>query len=134
MPDTYDLQSFEIRDVTDGVVTGLLKLAQRWSILFCTELGSMQFQPEIGCDFPQLLRNGELGSESAVRSAFVIAVQQIEGQLVQGTTPEEQLESVTLTNVTSDGSTLQLTVRFLSVAGESREVALPVRYNQVITV
>ncbi len=131
---TYDLQLFPVAGVVDGVVTGLLKIAQRWSILFATELGSMQFQPDRGCDFPRQLRNGELGSEAAVRSAFSISSQQVFDQIVQGTTPDEQLESVTLTSVRGVGNNLALTVLFLTAAGESRETLLPVRYTQVVTI
>lgn len=132
MADTYDLQSYPISGSTDGMVTGVLKLAQRWSILFQTELGSMPFKPDTGCDFPRELREGQLGSDAAVRSSFTIAAQVIEAQLVQGTVPEEQLESVELTNVSSDGNTLNLTVQFRTVAGDSATIKLPVRYNQVI--
>jgi len=131
---TYDLQLFPIAGIEGGVVTGLLKIAQRWAVLFATELGSKKFQPERGCDFPRQLRNGELGSEAAVRSAFSISSQQVFDQLVQGESPDEQLEGVTLTGVSSTGNNLSLTVRFLTLAGESREAMLPIRYTQVVTI
>lgn len=132
MPETYDLQTIPVSGVSDGVVTGLLKLAQRWSILLLTETGSKPFAPTVGCDFSRQLRNGELGSEAAVRSAFVIATQAIAEQLVMGASPEEQLESVELTGMSYNGSSLILNVRFLSAAGESRIVKMPVRYNKVV--
>lgn len=129
---TYDLQTLPLNDAADGVVTGVLKLAQWWGIAFCTETGSVKFNPTYGCDFPRLLRDGELATENSVRSAFGMAALALASQIPKGPTPDEQLDKVTLLSVSGIGNNLILRIEFKSLAGTAREVQLPVRYTQAV--
>lgn len=119
-----------------AVVTGIMKLAQLFTIRFLTEKGSSYYNPEYGTEFLTDLRSGIIRGDSAMQSAFSAAVADAKMQMLAEvdkreeageTVPDdEKLRSVTLRDyiLTEDG--LDLSVEILSEAGVRRTVVLPI--------
>ena len=115
------------------VITGIAKLSQSFAVLFLTELGSIPYNPELGTEFVTAIRQGRIADETDVTAEFRVAVELIRRTLDleadNNDLPyDEQLESVELENFTLDTarSLLQLYVSITSVAGESRQLFLPI--------
>lgn len=113
------------------ILTGVLKLTQRWALRFLTILGSMPFLPNEGSTFMQAARSGRLRSEATVTAEFRFAAEQLRQQFAADVTPttpaDETLASATLDQIllSLDGD-LAIQVSILSLAGTSRSVILPV--------
>lgn len=121
---------------------GVQKLAQRWLLEFFTEVGSMPGAPTRGSSFLQAARTGGLRSQINVRGAFADASVEIQrnlqaeeyadmptderygnAELLAFTIVPETIKSVkTATSIVF----LRLTVKITSLAGDSREVIVPV--------
>jgi len=112
------------------VCTGAQKLTQRWLLTFLTIRGSMTFAPERGTDFMLDVRRGGFRNEIDVILAFNIATVLVRQQLIaeEDATwhPEERYDKAELLRVILTGDTLAIYVRIWSLAGEAREIILPI--------
>jgi hypothetical protein len=131
--DTLISQSL-VTDVEGGeLITGILKLVQRWLLEFLTIQGSMQFLPTRGCAFMQQLRSGQLVSLLDIQQAFYLSAQQVETNLESdqtSTTPiDEQFDYVTLESIAIDNEMITLYIEIFSQDGTSAPAILPINVN-----
>lgn len=128
---------------TSGQITaGAQKLAQRWLLEFMTETGSMPGLPARGSNFMRAARTGGFRTPINVRTEFALADMSIRKNLRAEETddmpPDERFRSAEITNVAilpgfdvsqKSGTTavfLTLGVKITSLAGDAREVVLPI--------
>lgn len=124
-------QSLFGADVGGEVCTGAQKLAQRWALEFLTVRGSMGFHlADRGSDFLRWARQGRLRTEYDVQAYFNFAAQQVRISLLNEETesmnPEERLRRATLLRIVLFGDSLELYVNITSLAGDTRQVILPI--------
>jgi hypothetical protein len=112
------------------ICTGAQKLAQRWTLEFLTERGSMPYLPARGCDFMTMVRRGRLRSQADIFSEFVSAAlaitQNLRAEEYEGMPDEEQFDRAILANVTLQPGAAELRVIIVSRARESRVITLPI--------
>ena len=115
------------------VVTGIQKLVQAFTTLFLTRIGSVPYNTSLGSSFITSMRRGSIQDESDVRTEFALAVENVRETLLNDAEEndppdDETFDSAELESFTLDeaSSTLTMYVRVNSVAGESREVFIPV--------
>ena len=116
------------------VCTGVQKVAQSWLILFLTDLGTVLNKPTRGSSFLHAMRTGRIRVEDDVSAEFSLAAEQVRQTMgldasADGTLPaDERLDEAVLLEFDLDqaASYLYLKVRILTVAGDSRDVILPV--------
>lgn len=115
------------------LTTGIQKVAQTFTALFLTEVGTVFSQPTLGTDFLTLMRQGALRTESDVQSSFALAAQKVKNVMVQEAIDEELPDDETVSEITLQSyrldtvtGTLVLYVRLTTVAGANREIYLPV--------
>lgn len=118
-------------ETTSGqICTGAQKLAQRWTLEFLTETGSMPGLPDRGCSFMTLVRAGALRTQPDVVAAFSTANLYITRNLTNEepvTMPDDERFAVAeLLSVALLPGYLNLHVMITSRAGDSRKVVLPV--------
>lgn len=116
---------------TNGqICTGIQKLSQRWVLEFLTELGSMPGLPERGSSFMTAARQGRIINNLTATTAFEQAAigvrRNLQNEEATDALPDEQFASVELLSVAILPGYLQLQVKINSVAGDSREIILPV--------
>lgn len=128
---------------TSGEIsTGVQKLAQRWLLEFMTESGSMPGLPGRGTNFMRLARQGRFRLAINVHSAFAAADMVISRNLTleepSNMPADERFASAELLNVavlpgydvnSKSGSSavfLTLGVKINSLAGDSREIIVPI--------
>lgn len=124
-------QSLFGADVGGEVCTGAQKLAQRWALEFLTVRGSMGFHLAArGSDFLRWARQGRLRTEYDVQAYFNFTAQQVRISLLNEETesmnPEERLRRATLLRIVLFGDSLELYVNITSLAGDTRQVILPI--------
>lgn len=111
------------------ICTGTQKLAQRWTMEFGTEAGSMKYRPARGCQFMRDFRRGRLRTEADVQASFDFAELAIFRNLtveeLDDTPAEERLDHATLLQIAILADRLQLKVRIVSRAGTARAIILP---------
>lgn len=113
------------------VCTGPQKLAQRWALEFLTVRGSMGFHlSSRGTDFMRWARQGLIRTEFDVRSYFNFAAQQARINLLNeeldDTPDDERLDRADLQQISLLVDGLELAAAVRSLAGESRQVILPI--------
>lgn len=112
------------------ICTGIQKLAQRWTLEFLTERGSMIGKPNRGCDFMRLVRNGRLRTQTDVFYAFNYAEIVVRRNLREEETDEmdndERIASAEQISIAFLPGYAQLRVAITSLAGDTREIILPV--------
>jgi len=125
--------SLSFGDNGGEVITGIQKLVQTFTIMFLTERGTVKGHDDVGTEFVTAVRQGRILDEADVKSEFLVASELIQQKLdleadANALPEDEQLLSTTLLDYTIDrgASKLTMKVRITSVAGESREVFLPV--------
>lgn len=111
------------------VVTGIVKLAQRFLLELLTVRGSMPFQQERGSALLQIVREGRIRNEIDAHVFFHYAVGQIEPNLLADETvqdpTDERYGSIDILGVTFAGSRLSYQVKLNSLAGDSRVLTVP---------
>lgn len=129
-------------EMSGQITTGIQKLAQRWMLEFLTERGSMLGRPDRGCEFMRLARQGRFRLPIDVRAAFSAADAVIRVNLAleetDATPDDERFSAAELLNVgllpgdsvTQQSGTsavfLTLSVRIVSLAGDTRNVIVPI--------
>jgi hypothetical protein len=106
---------------------------QSFALLFLTEQGSVPAQPDQGTEFVSGMRAQRIQDEADVLSEFTLAKELVRQQLAlaanEADLPDDEiLDDAVLESFNLDGlsSTISLYVNVVSLAGESREVVLPV--------
>jgi len=122
-------------DGEDGgkITSGIQKMAQTWTLLFLTELGSIQYDPTVGTDFVTNLRMGAIRDESDVQLEFGVAASSVYEQMntaanVESMPPDELLQSSRLISFNLDRAKglLSLYVGLTSQAGTTHDILLPI--------
>lgn len=112
------------------ICTGIQKLAQRWLLEFLTERGSMVGKPTRGCEFMRLVRTGRLRNQTDVFYAFAYAETIVRQNLRQEETDamlaDERIASAAPLSIAFLPGYAQLQIEITSLAGNSRELILPV--------
>lgn len=111
------------------ICTGIQKLAQRWTIEFLTENGSMRFLPNRGCRFMTDVRLGRLRTEAEVETSFLFSMvpvgQNLTNEEDEEMATDERFASAELLAIAIQPGYLSLSVKINSQAGTSRKVILP---------
>jgi len=114
---------------TGLVVTGIVKLAQRFLLELLTVRGSMPFHLERGSALLQFVREGRIRNEVDAHTYFQYAVGQIEPNLyadeLATDPPEELYTSVDVLGVTFSRDVLSYRIKLNSAAGEFRVLSVP---------
>jgi hypothetical protein len=115
------------------VTTGIQKLLQTFTILFLTEKGSVPAMLERGTNFLSAVRLNRINDESDVQAEFSLAVEAIKEIFSLDTfddtlSDDERFDSAELrsVNIDKNGSLLTLFVKVNSLAGDSRDIFLPI--------
>lgn len=130
------------KNAPGAITTGIQKLAQRWLLEFMTERGSMPGLPDRGTNFMRAARTGQFRVPINVRAQFALANVIIRRNLgaeeTDATPTDERFLDAELLNVAilpgfdvsqASGTTaafLSLGVKIISLAGDSREIILPI--------
>jgi len=122
---------------TGYVVTGIMKLVQQFILLFLTEEGTSKEDLLAGTSFMSMVRTGAIRTEAVLKSAFGMAAADVRNQLNASYDQEaekgydvpldERISSVTLLSFYIEPGRLELSIKILSKAGETRTVVLPVQ-------
>jgi hypothetical protein len=115
------------------VTTGIQKLAQSFTTLFLTELGSVPSEPTKGSTFVTAVRQQRIRDESDVQAEFNLAVENVRSTLNlaedQGSfQDDEKFRGATLVKYNLDDKLgmISLYVNVVSAAGTSRQIYLPI--------
>lgn len=112
------------------ICTGIQKLSQRWLLEFMTEVGSMPGLPNRGSGFMTAARQGRilnaLEATAAFESAAIAVRRNLQNEETQEMPADERFLSTELLAVAILPGYLQLRVKINSLAGDDREVILPV--------
>lgn len=111
------------------ILTGILKLAQKFLLLFFTEQGSVKHLPTYGTEFMVQARQGFLRTEIDVRAAFAEALIDIAEQLREEEDPndpdDEKFDTAELISVVVEPGFVAIYCRLLSQAGTARTLIMP---------
>lgn len=126
-------QKLQLGFGTEGqITTGIQKLAQTFTILFLTEIGSVPQMPARGTSFVTAVRQGRIIDESAVQAEFAVAVDQVRAILdleaeATNPPPDETFASAVLERFVLDkvASNLILYVLLTSAAGTEHNLFIP---------
>lgn len=129
-------------DTSGAICVGVQKLAQRWLLEFMTETGSMPGLPQRGCEFMRSARTGKFLTQRHVETEFVrsnIDVRRnLRAEEYTDMPDDEKFASAELLNAVvvpenivggktaTSAAYLNLTVKINSVAGDSRQIIVPV--------
>lgn len=123
-------QSLFGADSSGEICTGVQKLAQRWVLEFLTEIGSMRFRAQRGCQFMTDVRQGRLRTERQVITSFNFSMLDVQVALGNEETEDmpddERYARATLDAIAILPGFLQMTVSIYSRAGLARKVILPI--------
>lgn len=111
------------------ICTGIQKLAQRWTVEFLTEAGSMRFLPNRGCRFMTDVRFGRMHTEVDVETSFLFSMvpvgRNLQNEEDEEMAADERFASAELLAIVIQPGYLSLSVKINSQAGTSRKVILP---------
>lgn len=117
-------------DQSGRICTGIQKLSQRWALEFLTEIGSMPYRPERGCDFMTLVRKGRFRSQADIISAFnssaLLITRNLRNEETDAMPDDERFDSAELLSAAILADYMYLRVMIMSRAGDGRAVILPV--------
>lgn len=127
-------QKLELGFGTGGeITTGVQKMAQTFTLLLLTELGSIQYHPNLGTDFITNVRLQAFRDETDVRAGFGLAVAALLRTMALEATraelpDDETLDTVELLDVQIDPNKglINLKIRLTSLAGVDHDFFLPV--------
>lgn len=117
-----------------SICTGVQKVAQTWLTLFMTERGTVLNKSTRGSSFFTALRRGRIRTEDDVVAEFSIAADQVRQTMdldaaEAGNLPDdERLDEAILLDYTINRElgSLYLKVRIRTIAGDDRDIILPV--------
>ena len=114
--------------------TGVQKVAQTWTSLFMTDLGSIPLDTVRGSSFMPAIRAGRIQVDEDVVAEFNLAADRVRRTMDQDAADEgdlpddERLDEAILESfdIFQAASLLKLTVSIRTIAGDSRTIFLPV--------
>lgn len=108
--------------------SGSLKLAQRWLLEFCTEIGSIPYRPDRGCVFMTELRSGQLLTEADVFTSFSVSAAQVAQVLALDQLPDDDpseiLSEAKLVELQLSDTAVLLRIEITSADGKSTTMAV----------
>lgn len=110
-------------------VEGIQKIAQTFTMLLFTDVGSCPSEPARGTRFYQMVRSGQIFDGGALTAQFKFAVLDIMNYLAtfrQYLPESEQLASANLLSWSMDGGSVKLHIELTSAAGTRAVYMLPV--------
>lgn len=114
------------------MTTGVEKLAQRYALLFLTQVGTVKNRESEGSNFLGLLGAGQIYDENTLRSAAAAANKTVSTQIKVadrnlGTADDEALDTADVTDTSVDRATasVSVTVAITTVAGERYVYTIP---------
>lgn len=114
--------------------TGIQKVAQSFTKMFLTEVGSVTNDPTLGTSFLTLLRSGAIRDEASLESAFQAAVLDVMNYMSVNEDIDipldEQLAEANLIAWDLQPGFLSIQVQIVSEAGDSREYVVPVEVRK----
>lgn len=117
-------------DNSGRICTGIQKLSQRWALEFLTEIGSMPYRPDRGCDFMALVRRGRFRTQADIIGAFnasaLLVSRNLRNEETDDMPDDERLDAAELLAAAVVSGYLYLRVMIMSRAGDGRAVILPV--------
>lgn len=117
-------------DNNGQICAGIQKLSQRWLLEFMTESGSMPGRPTRGTGFMTAVRQGRIQNAITASAEFEAATmvigRNLQNEEYADMPDDERFSSAELLSVAILPGYLQLRVKINSVAGDAREVILPV--------
>ena len=119
-------------DEGDGYVcAGIQKVAQEFTILFLTDIGSNPWDIYRGTGFMPNLRQGFIQDETSLQTHYEFAVLDIfdylEKKVLETTPDDEILASAELVSFDLRPGFISLQVKVTSLAGDSRVFIIPVQ-------
>ena len=112
------------------VITGIIKLAQRWTLELLTERGTIQYEPSRGTFFYTFARLGFFRTVLEAEQQFYSALIDVRRNLVAEETgiepDDERYAGTQLLGIALVPDLLTIRARVNSLAGTSREVILPI--------
>ena len=135
------VQEFGNQPITTGwgiagqLCTGIQKVAQSWAILFLTDRGTVLYEPTRGSGFLNAVRSGRIQVDEDIPAEFAIASAQVARTMALDASnsdvaleDDETLDRAELLDYDLERNTslLRLKVRLHSLAGDSREIFLPI--------
>ena len=112
------------------ITTGPQKLAQRWTLEFLTERGSMPYRAQRGTLVMTLIRQGRIRNEIELRTAFNSAelaiARNLRAEEYAEMPDEERYDRAILANVIAQPGYIDLRVIIVSRAGVNRQITLPI--------
>jgi hypothetical protein len=113
------------------IIAGVVKLAQRWVLEFLTERGTIFYEQNRGTDFYTFARLGFFRTVLEAEQQFFSALIDLRRNLIAEETEDmpddERYFGTELFSITLVPDLLVIRARVYSVAGNSREVILPIR-------
>ena len=129
-------QALVLPGQSGAVTTGIQKLVQRFVIELLTESASLTYQSKRGTTFITAFRAGIIRTSADIFSQYAVAEldarQNLQAEESNTDPSDERYRSAKLLSAVLSGDTAQLTIRVLSVAGESREVIFPLRVSAAV--
>jgi len=111
-------------------ITGILRLAQRFTMELLTERGSMRYLPERGTSLLSRIRSGFIQSPAdftlALSNAILEAATNLRQEEDENTPADERLISVDISEATLGGGRAVARLYLESAAGTARTLVLPV--------
>lgn len=111
------------------VVTGIVKLSQRFLLELLTVRGSMPYAPTRGSVLLNRAREGRIRSEIDAHTYFQYAAGQVRSTLLSEETADdpanERYDSVEILSVSFAAGWVSYNIKLLSLAGEARTLTLP---------
>lgn len=112
------------------ICAGIQKLSQRYLLEFLTERGSLPYDEERGTDFLYEARAGLFSSSIDVLGAFARANSLAGDNLISDETDtdpdDERFASAEAESIAFEPGEVQIRIRLTSLAGDSREILMPV--------
>ena len=110
--------------------TGIQKVAQSFTKIFLTELGSMDHDPTLGTNFLSALRQGLIRDEVTLQGAFQTAVMDVFNYISLNEDPtipdDERLVEANLAKWDLRPGFLSIEVEIVTAAGDTRIYVIPV--------
>lgn len=115
------------------VCTGIQKLVQKFLIEFFTERGSIPYEPTRGSTFLTDMYGGRVRNQADVFGAVARALVYVETNLLSdetdATPDDERYAGAEILAVTIAETSVDLTLKISSEAGDSRQYILPLPLN-----
>ena len=111
------------------VVTGIVKLAQRFLLTLLTPVGSMPFSPTLGTRLIPTADQGNINSDLTARMTMLFAIAgtpiQLRAEETAEDPPDERFLDAEILSVSFTSREIRYSLTLTSLAGTTREVTLP---------